>query len=221
VAPSRRTLTVAKTAVWIVALTPALLLGWDALRDNLSANPIEEITDRTGFWTLTMLAATLAITPIRLLTGRHWIVKFRRLVGLFAFFYASLHLSTYIFLDRFLEFGTVLEDVAERPFITVGFATWLILFSLAFTSTRGWIRRLGKKWQRLHRLVYLAVGLGCLHFYWGVKADTRVPLIFIAIFSALLALRIPPIKRGISAIGRARPRRTRDRSPEARPAQTA
>lgn len=218
---SRRTLAAAKTAVWIAALTPALLLGWDALRDNLSANPIEDITNRTGFWTLVMLATTLSITPIRHLTGWHGIVKFRRLVGLFAFFYASLHLSTYVFLDRFLEFGTVLEDVAERPFITVGFAAWLILFSLAFTSTRGWIRRLGRKWQRLHRLVYVAVGLGCLHFYWGVKADTRVPLIFIAIFSVLLALRVRPVERALSAIGRGRPRRRPDSSAEARPATTS
>lgn len=201
---SKRQRTVAKTAVWIGALTPALWLLWDFWRGNLSVNPIEDITHRTGWWALTLLTTALAITPIRRVTGWHDIIRFRRLVGLFAFFYATLHLLVYVVLDRFFAFGTVLEDIAERPFITVGFAAWLILLALAFTSTRGWIRRLGRKWQRLHRLVYLAGTLGVIHFYWKVKADTREPWVFIGILAVLLLARLPQVRRLATAVRRRR-----------------
>lgn len=204
---SKRRRTVAKAVVWAAALTPALWLLWDFWRGNLSVNPIEDITHRTGWWALTLLTAALAITPIRHVTGWHEIIRFRRLVGLFAFFYATLHLLVYVVLDRFFAFGTVLEDIAERPFITVGFAAWLILLALASTSTRGWIRRLRKNWQRLHRLVYVAGALGAIHFYWKVKADTREPVWFIAILSLLLLSRLPPVRRFVVAI------RQRRRSP--------
>lgn len=173
---SKKQRTVAKTVIWIAALTPAAWLAWDFFSGNLSANPIEDITDRTGWWTLVLLVVTLAITPVRRLARWNDIVRFRRLIGLFAFFYACLHLLTYIVLDRFFDFGTLLEDIAEQPFITVGFVAWCILLALAFTSTRGWIRRLKKKWQTLHRLIYVAAGLGVIHYYWGVKADTLEPL---------------------------------------------
>ncbi len=207
---SRKQRVVAKTVVWIAALTPAALLAWDFWRGNLSVNPIEDITNRTGWWTLTLLSVTLAITPVRRLTGRHDIVRFRRLIGLFAFFYGTLHLLTYIVLDRYFAFGTLLEDIAERPFITVGFATWLILLSLALTSTRGWIRRLGKKWRRLHRGVYVAAVLGTIHFYWGVKADTREPLWFMGIVAVLLLARLPAVRRMAGSV-RARRRSAGER----------
>jgi len=216
---SKKQRTAWKAAVWIAALTPALWLLWDYGRGNLSVNPIEDITHRTGWWTLTLLTTALAITPIRRVTGWHDIIRFRRLVGLFAFFYATLHLLVYVVLDRFFAFGTVLEDIAERPFITVGFAAWLILLALASTSTRGWIRRLGRKWQRLHRLVYLAGVLGAIHFYWKVKADTREPWIFIAILAVLLGSRLPPVRRAVAAL---RERRRRSAEPvPARPSSEA
>lgn len=203
---SKKQRTIAKAVIWVAALTPALWLAWDFWRGNLSANPIEDITDRTGWWTLSLLVLTLAITPVRRLTGWNDIVRFRRLLGLFAFFYACLHLLTYIVLDRFFDFGTLLEDIAERPFITVGFATWCILLSLAVTSTRGWIRRLKKKWQSLHRMIYVAAGLGVIHFYWGVKADTREPLWFMGVIALLLVARLPVVRRAADSLRRRRSR---------------
>jgi sulfoxide reductase heme-binding subunit YedZ len=211
---SKKRRVVAKAGVWIAALTPALWLAWDFRRGHLSVNPIEDILDRLGWWGLVFIILTLAITPIRKLTGWHSIVRFRRLVGLFAFFYVSLHLSAYVALDQWFAFATILEDIARRPFITVGFGAWLILLALAVTSTRGWIRRLGKNWRRLHRLVYLAAGLGAIHFYWNVKADTREPWLFIAILAALLLFRTPTL--GGLAL-RTRRKRNRPASPISEP----
>jgi sulfoxide reductase heme-binding subunit YedZ len=205
---SKRGLIAAKAAVWVTALFPAAWLGLGLLRDKLGANPIEELMHRTGWWGLTLLTATLAISPLRRLTGWHQAVRFRRLLGLFAFFYVCLHLGTYVVLDQWFAFDMILEDIAERPFITVGFATWLILLALALTSTRGAIRRLRRNWQRLHRLVYLAAGLGTLHFFWKVKADTREPLVFMAIIGVLLVLRLPGPRRDRSRM------RLRTRGPE-------
>ena len=125
-------------------------------------------------------------------------MRYRRLVGLFAFFYLTLHFSTYLVLDQWFAWNYILEDIAERPFITVGFAAWLLLLTLAVTSTRGWIRRLGVRWLRLHRLIYLASSLGVLHFFWKVKADTREPLIFAAVVGLLLLARVPAVRRLIS-----------------------
>jgi len=185
-----------KVAVFALATIPAVALGLDALRGQLGANPIEEITHRTGWWTLTLLLVTLAVTPLRRLTGWNGVVRFRRMLGLFAFFYAVLHLLTYVVLDLFFAFDVVLEDVMKRPYITVGFAAFLMLSSLALTSTRGWIRRLGKRWQRLHRLVYVAALAGVVHFYWLVKADTREPLLFGAALALLLGARLRrPLRR--------------------------
>ncbi len=180
-----------KAGIWLLCLTPAGILAWRAATGNLGANPIEEVTHQTGWWALFLLLASLSITPIRRLTGRHRVIRFRRLIGLFAFFYATLHFLTYLVLDQFFAFGYIIEDIAERPFITIGFAAWLILIALAVTSTTGWIRRLGKKWRRLHQLVYLAAALGGIHFFWKVKADTREPLIFLAALAVLLAFRVP------------------------------
>ena len=195
---ARRRRAAAKAAIWASALTPAAWLVWRATQGELGANPIEEVLHRTGWWGLVLLTTTLAITPVRRLSGWHQIVRYRRLVGLFAFFYLTLHFGTYLVLDQWLAWSYILEDIAERPFITVGFSAWLLLLTLAVTSTRGWIRRLGPRWQRLHRLIYLASALGVLHFYWKVKADTREPLIFGVVIGLLLLVRVPAVQRMLS-----------------------
>jgi sulfoxide reductase heme-binding subunit YedZ len=179
-----------KTAIFVLAAAPAVLLAVDAFRGDLTADPIEEITHRTGWWALTLLLTTLAVTPLRRFTGWNQLVRVRRMLGLFAFSYAVLHLLTYVVLDLFFAFDILVEDVAKRPYITVGFTAFLILLALAITSTKGWIRRLGPRWQRLHRLVYVAALLGVVHFYWQVKADTREPLIFATIVLALFVARV-------------------------------
>ena len=181
---------IAKAGVWMVCLAPAVWLGLEAAMDGLGANPIEEITHRTGWWALLLLTATLAVTPARRITAQPGLVRYRRLIGLFAFFYATLHFLTYLVLDQFFGWSYIIEDIAERPFITVGFGAWLILLALAVTSTRGWIRRLRRNWQRLHRMVYVAAVAGGIHFLWKVKADTREPLIFLILITALLAYRV-------------------------------
>jgi methionine sulfoxide reductase heme-binding subunit len=182
----------AKTAVWVLCLLPAASLAWRAVHGDLTANPIEFITLRTGFWAITLLMVTLAVSPVRRLTGLNQLVRFRRLVGLFAFFYATLHFLTYVTLDRFFDFRDIGDDILKRPYITVGFAAFLLLVPLAVTSTRGWIRRLGRNWLRLHRLVYAAAALAVLHFYWkkASKADVSEPLLFASILAVLLAVRL-------------------------------
>lgn len=179
-----------KAALFVLAALPAAWLAVDGLRGNLTADPIEEITHRTGWWAITLLMVTLSVTPIRRFTGWNQLVKVRRMLGLYAFFYVSLHLLTYVVLDLFFAFDILLEDVAKRPYITVGFAGFLMLLALAVTSTKGWIRRLGKRWQRLHQLVYVAALAGVVHFYWQVKADTREPLIYAGVLLALLVARL-------------------------------
>lgn len=186
---------VLKPLVWAGALTPAGILGVRALRDDLTANPIELLTNWTGYTTLVLLMATLAITPLRRLTGWNAWVKLRRLVGLFAFFYATLHFLVYVVLDQFFWWEGIVDDVVKRPYITVGFTAFVLLVPLAVTSTRGWIRRLGRRWQTLHRLIYPVGALGVLHYYWKVKADTREPLVFAAILVVLLLARLIPAMR--------------------------
>lgn len=182
----------AKVAVWLLCLLPAASLAWRGAHGDLTANPIEFITLRTGFWAITLLMVTLAITPVRRLTGLNQLVRFRRLIGLFAFFYATLHFLTYVTLDRFFDFRDIGDDILKRPYITVGFTAFLLLVPLAVTSTRAWIRRLGRNWLRLHRLVYVAAALAILHFYWkkASKADVSEPLLFAGILALLLALRL-------------------------------
>ena len=189
-AAARRRRIVVRAVIWALCLSPAAWLGLSALTDGLGANPIETITHRTGWWSLFLLTATLAITPLRRLTGRLNFVRYRRLVGLFAFFYATLHFLTYLVLDQFFGWTYILEDIAERPFITVGFAAWLILLALAATSTRASIRRLKRNWQRLHRLVYVAGLAAGVHYLWKVKADAREPLLFLSVILALLVIRV-------------------------------
>lgn len=180
-----------RAAVFLLCLLPLLILLADAVNGNLTANPIENLTHRTGWWALFLLFVTLAVTPLRRLFRWNRPVRYRRMLGLFAFFYASLHVAIYFGLDQLLSFDYILEDIAERPFITVGFLAWLLLIPLAVTSTRGWIRRLGKRWQRLHRLIYVSAVLAVVHFLWAVKVDVREPLIFGAVLAILLILRLP------------------------------
>jgi sulfoxide reductase heme-binding subunit YedZ len=149
------------------------------------------ITRSTGAWTLTFLLITLSVTPVRRVTGLTWLIRFRRMLGLFAFFYGSLHLMTYVWLDKFFDVHDMLHDIAKRRFITAGLTAFTLMLPLALTSTAGWIRRLGgKRWQMLHRLIYLSAAAGVVHFIWLVKADLREPLIYGAILAALLAFRL-------------------------------
>jgi sulfoxide reductase heme-binding subunit YedZ len=169
---------------------PVGLLGWDAYAQNLGANPIEKITHTTGDWTLRFLLIALSITPLRKLLRIPALIKFRRMFGLYAFFYGSLHFLTYIWLDKFFNLHEMLVDVAKRKFITVGFTAFVLLIPLAVTSTTGWIRRLGgKRWQTLHRLVYVSAICGVIHYLWLVKADIRKPLEYGAILATLLSYR--------------------------------
>jgi sulfoxide reductase heme-binding subunit YedZ len=180
-----------KVAVFVTCLAPLGLLAWAAYTQNLGANPIEKITHATGDWTLRFLLITLSITPLRKLLGVPWLVKFRRMLGLFAFFYACLHFATYIWLDKFFNLHEMLADVAKRKFITVGFTAFILLIPLAVTSTAGWIRRLGgKRWQALHRLIYFSAIAGVVHYVWLVKADIREPLEYGAILALLLGYRL-------------------------------
>lgn len=184
-----------RPAAWVAGLIPLILLVSGAFTGGLGADPIEYVTLRTGFATLLMLMATLAITPARKLTGWNWLAPARRTFGLCAFLYVCLHFATYLF-DQGFSPGYIGEDIAERPYVTAGFTAFLLLVPLALTSTKASIRRLGKRWQKLHRLVYLAGGLGVLHFIWLVKSDLREPLIFAAVFAMLMAMRVPALLGG-------------------------
>ena len=184
-------LTWIKAVVFIACLAPLARLGWKALHDGLGANPIQVITFSTGTWTLVFLLVTLAITPLRRLTGQLWLIQFRRMLGLFAFFYACLHFTTYIWLDKFFDFHEILKDVGKRPFITAGFTAFVLLIPLAATSTRGMIARLGgKNWQRLHRLIYVSAIAGVVHYIWLVKKDEQVPTIFACVLATLFLYRM-------------------------------
>jgi sulfoxide reductase heme-binding subunit YedZ len=184
-----------KPALFVVCLVPAAMLLWDAFMGGLGANPIEEITHRTGDWTLRLLLVTLAITPLRRLTGFIPLVRLRRMLGLFAFFYASLHFLTWLVLDQFFDWQSIVADVIKRPYITVGFTAFVLLIPLAATSTNAMMRRLGRNWTRLHRLVYVIGILGVIHFWWLVKADILEPAIYAVILAVLLASRLPPVQR--------------------------
>lgn len=180
-----------KPVVFLACLGPLARLGWKAYSNALGANPIEVITHSTGDWTLIFLLVTLAITPLRKLTGQLWLVRFRRMFGLFAFFYVTLHFLTYIWLDKFFDLHEMLKDVEKRKFITVGFTGFLLLIPLALTSTAGWIRRLGgKRWQALHRLIYFAAIAGVIHYWWLVKADIHKPLKYAVVLGVLLGYRL-------------------------------
>ena len=179
-----------KVALFVAGLLPALSLVWDAFHHGLTANPIEYLTHQTGDWILIFLVLTLAITPARKLLGLPELIRFRRMMGLYAFFYAFLHFSIWIGLDKFFDWHDMTDDVVKRKFITVGFTGFVLLIPLAVTSTAGWIRRLGgKRWQRLHSLIYITAAAGVIHFYWLVKSNVRKPLRYGVIFLLLFLLR--------------------------------
>ena len=180
-----------KFVVFIACLIPLARLGWKGYNALLGANPIEVITHSTGDWTMILLLVTLAITPVRKLTRQLWLIRFRRMFGLYAFFYACLHFTTYIWLDKFFDVHEMLTDVSKRKFITVGFTAFVLLIPLAITSTRGWIGRLGgRKWNLLHRLIYVSAIAGVIHYLWLVKADIRKPLEYAFVLSLVLGYRL-------------------------------
>jgi len=180
-----------KPVVFLACLGPLARLGWKAYNNALGANPIEVITHSTGDWTLIFLCITLAVTPVRKLTGQLWLIRFRRMFGLFAFFYVVLHFLTYIWLDKFFDVHEMLADIAKRKFITVGFTGFVLLIPLAITSTAGWIRRMGgRRWQKLHQLIYFSALAGVIHYWWLVKADIHKPLQYAVVVSLLLGYRL-------------------------------
>ncbi|HEX8390802.1 MAG TPA: protein-methionine-sulfoxide reductase heme-binding subunit MsrQ [Longimicrobium sp.] len=181
-----------RPVAWIGGLVPLLLMVLAAFTTGLSADPIKEVTHRTGWAALLMLMLSLSVTPLRALTRWNWLAPVRRTLGLCAYGYAVVHFLIYM-VDQGFSWGYITEDILERPYVTVGFAALVILTPLALTSTKGMIRRLGKRWQKLHRLVYVAAGLGVLHFLWLVKKDLREPLIFAAVLAVLLLFRVLPI----------------------------
>ena len=194
-----------KVAVFAASLWPfaALVAGAFGLAGfDLGANPVEALIHGTGIWALNFLLITLAVTPLRRLSGWNWLIRFRRMLGLFAFFYASMHFTAYAVIDQRLDLGVIVEDILQRPFITIGMLGLLLLLPLAVTSTRGMVRRLGRHWQRLHRLVYVIAPLGVWHFYWQEKQDVREPLVYAAMLAALLLFRVIRRRRVV----------TRDRS---------
>ncbi len=184
-----------KCSLFVASLAPLAWLGLNGYAENLGANPIEVITRTTGTWTLVFLLITLSITPLRKFSGWQWLIRLRRMFGLFAFFYGCLHFTTYIWLDQFFDVQSIVKDVSKRPFITMGFFTFTLFLPLAVTSTSGMIRHLGKRWQRLHRLVYVVAIGGVVHYLWLVKADIRQPVIYGAILTFLLGYRLVTIWR--------------------------
>lgn len=189
--PADNTITfVIKPLLFIVCLVPFVLLVIGAVNDTLGTNPVETMTHKTGEWALRFLLITLMITPLRRLTGSNWLIKLRRMTGLFAFFYACLHFLTYIWFDQYFDWMEIATDIPKRPFITVGFTAFVLLIPLAATSTNKMMRRLKKNWVKLHKLIYVVAVLGVLHFLWAVKADTFEPLIYAGILVMLLGYRV-------------------------------
>jgi sulfoxide reductase heme-binding subunit YedZ len=189
-APSGAQIALIKAVVFLICLLPALNLALGWYEDALGANPIETITRASGEWTLRFLLITLAVTPLRRYTGMHWLLRLRRMLGLFAFAYGAAHLTTYLWLDQFFDWQAIANDILERPFITVGFAAFVLLIPLAATSNSFSIRKLGgRRWQSLHRSSYAIAILGVVHFWWLVKADLLEPLVYALILAVLLGLR--------------------------------
>jgi sulfoxide reductase heme-binding subunit YedZ len=198
-----------KIALFLAALVPLARLAWKAFHDGLGANPIEVITHSTGDWTLIFVLTTLSITPLRRITRQYWLIGVRRMIGLFAFFYGTLHFLTYIWLDKFFDVHEMLKDIAKRRFITVGFSAFVLMIPLALTSTAWSIRRLGgKNWLRLHRLIYFTGILAVVHYTWLVKADRRKPIEYGIVLGILLAYRV-----GVWAFEKASEKRQRPTIP--------
>lgn len=210
--PSQTLVRALKVMVFLACLGPVAVLTWKGFHEQLGANPVDVITRSTGKWTLTFLLITLSVTPLRKITASPWLVRFRRMLGLFAFFYGTLHLMTFVWLDKSFDVHAMLHDIAKRRFITAGMTAWSLMLPLALTSTAGWIRRLGgKRWQKLHRFIYFSAAAAVVHFVWLVKADLRRPLTYGAILACLLAFRA--VSWGID--------RARSRAREAVPAAGA
>ena len=184
-----------KTAIWLTGLGPIVWLVVGFQRGTLGVLPVDTIILVEGRWTLVFLLATLAVTPIRRLTGWNRVIRVRRLLGLFAFFHACVHFLAYAGIDQLFAIGPIFEDVLDRRYITAGFAALVLMVPLAVTSTKGWIRRLGKRWAKLHRLAYLSASFGVLHFYWKVRADTFWPLVAALTLAGLFAVRLAYLKR--------------------------
>lgn len=188
--PTKKQISLIKVLVFIVCLVPLVRLVWLGIADHLSANPIEFVERSTGFWALFILLATLTLTPVRLLTGRAWQIQFRRMLGLFMFFYVCLHIITYVWLDFAFDWVAISKDIAKHPRILVGFAAFILSVPLAITSTNAMMRRLGSRWKRLHQSVYLIAVLAIVHFWWLVKKDIREPLLYACILMVLFGIRI-------------------------------
>ncbi|MEY3744301.1 MAG: hypothetical protein RLZZ541_1356 [Pseudomonadota bacterium] len=189
-APTKKQFRLFKAFVFLLCLVPFLRLFFLALQDDLSANPVEFLERATGFWTLFILLLTLSLTPIRLLTGIAWPIQLRRMTGLFMYFYACLHITTYVWLDHSFFWPDISHDILKHPYVLVGFSAFLFTTTLAITSNNFMIRKLGRRWKQLHRLVYLIGILGVVHFWWLVKKDIREPLLYGCILFVLLAIRI-------------------------------
>ncbi len=189
-----------KPAIFLTCLLPLALLVWDGFHDALGANPIETITHRTGDWTLRFLLITLTMTPLRRLLGWNGALRLRRMLGLFAFFYACLHFLTYLVLDQFFDWDAIIRDIAKRPYITIGFSAFVLLIPLAVTSTKAMMRRLGRRWGQLHRLAYLVAIFGVIHYLWLVKADYLPPALYASVLAILLGLRVWWWRVGVSMV---------------------
>src|SRR5579863_10088418 len=179
-----------KPVMFLACLAPLATLAWRGFHSGLGANPIEFITHSTGDWTLIFLLTTLAITPLRKLTRQYWLISYRRMLGLYAFFYGCLHLTTYVWLDKFFDVHEMLHDIAKRRFITAGMTAFALMIPLALTSTKWSIRKLGKRWQMLHRLIYFSAAAGVIHYIWLVKADLKKPLEYAFVLGVLLLYRM-------------------------------
>ena len=192
-----------KPLVFIACLIPAMLLGWSVYANQLGPDPVAQLEHVSGSWALRFLLITLAVTPLRMLTKWNWLIRYRRMLGLFAFFYASLHLAIYLVIDLGGFWSQIFNEIAKKPFITVGFAAWLLLIPLAATSTKAMMRKLGRNWLRLHRLIYVIGLLGVLHFLWQVKFGEKIaviePVIYLGIYLLLIAMRAPAWVQGARA----------------------
>ena len=188
--PDARRLAQIKVALFLLCLLPLAHLTWGIAAGQLGANPIEAVTRGLGDWALRLLLLTLAVTPLRRWLGWSWLLRLRRMLGLYAFFYALLHLLTYLWFDQFFDWEAILKDILKRPFITVGFVCFVLLIPLAVTSTDAMMRRLGRNWTRLHKTVYVIGVLAVLHFWWMVKADVRDPVFYAAVLAVLLGYRV-------------------------------
>lgn len=196
---SKQQLTWIKRLLFILALIPLIRLFWLGFNDDLTANPIEFIERSTGTWALIILLITLSMTPIRLITGIAWQIQLRRMMGLFMFFYACLHFTTYVWLDHWFDWSEITKHIIKHPYVLVGFSAFVLALPLAITSTNGMMRRLGSRWKQLHYLIYVVAILGVLHFWWLVKKDIREPLVYAVILFLLLGIRLYyKIKKQIS-----------------------